>query len=507
MSSPRNPSVIVIGAGMTGILMVIKLREAGITDITLIEKKSSYGGTWRENTYPGVACDVPSHMYTYSFERNPNWNHRFSNGAEIRQYFERVANKYGVIDKTRFNEEVVAANYRKGKWTVHTNKNETLTADFLVCATGILHQPAIPKFKQQDEFAGHVFHSSQWDHKVDLTGKRVGIVGNGSTAVQIISSIYDKVDHLTIFQRTPQWIVTVPNRKFSDTEKNKFRNNGSRIEALNRIYSLVFDHVFSAGVTGKKVPHAILSMAAKASLRKVKDPTLRKKLTPDYKVGCKRLVGSEKFYEAVQHPNVTLETSSIDRYTKSGITTEAGSTHDLDVVILSTGFDPAAYMRPMELLGKNGVSINETWNKKIKAYRSMFIPGYPNFFLMLGPNSPIGNVNVIHLSEVQSDYVVKMVNQWRMNNIDEIDVKEEACERFNQGLKAGMKDTIWVSGGCQSWYLDSDGDPLTWPYSSKRWRQEMETPNLEDFHVTAFAKEDSSLIQKESNLERKAANS
>jgi len=480
--------VAVIGAGMTGILMAIKLREAGITDITILEKAEKIGGTWRENTYPGVACDVPAHMYTYSFKGNPEWRHRFAHGDEIQSYFEKVSSEYGVTDQVRFNESLDECHYRDGKWHLTTSKGNDLVVDFVVAATGILHHPAYPDIQGLDSYQGDMFHTARWNHDVNLEGKRVGIIGTGSTATQIICEISKTAGHLTVFQRTPQWIFNLADKDYSEADKARLRGNQGRMAKLANRYAFIMRNSFTAAVTGGKVSHALISWLANRNLRKnVRDPELRAKLTPDYKVGCKRLVMSSTFFDAIQRDNVSLETTGIERISEQGVVTSDGTEHELDVLILATGFHPFNFMRPMNLTGRGGVSIDETWSRKVQAYRSLCLPGYPNFFLMLGPNSPIGNYSVISMSEVQTQYVLKLIDQWRQGNLETVEATEEAKTRFNAYLKAGMGKTVWV-GGCQSWYLDADGDPAMWPYSWEQWVKELEEPDLDDFHRVVPAK-------------------
>lgn len=482
----RNPSVIIIGAGMTGILMTIKLREAGITDLTILEKKENIGGTWRENTYPGVACDVPAHMYTYSFEPNPEWSHRFAYGAEIQEYFERVGRKYGVTEKVRFNEAVTGSAYDNGKWTVTTSKGDTLVADFLIGATGILHHPSMPDIDGLETFGGSVFHTSQWDNSLDLNGKRIGIIGTGSTAAQVIPELVKIGAKVSVFQRTPQWIFPMPNKSFSERQKKRWRDNPNTMSRLRTWYTRGLEQIFSKAVTGHKLQHAFVNFMCRYNLnRSVKDSALRKKLRPNYKVGCKRLIVNSTFYEGIQQPNADLVTESIDRIEERGIITKDGNLHELDVLVLSTGFLPFNFMRPMDMTGKNGVHIDEAWSRKVQAYRSVLLPKFPNFFLMLGPNTPIGNFSVIAMSEVQTNYVLKLMEQWRQGTVDTIEAKQESLEDFNHYLKAGMKDTAWV-GGCQSWYLDGDGDPAMWPYTWKQWVKEMAEPDMNDFVVESL---------------------
>jgi cation diffusion facilitator CzcD-associated flavoprotein CzcO len=478
----KNPSVAVIGAGMTGILMAIKLREAGITDVTILEKAAKVGGTWRENTYPGVACDVPAHMYTYSFQGNPEWEHRFAHGDEIQSYFEQVSGDYGVTDQVRFNESVEQSHYRDGKWHLQTSKGNNLVVDFVVAATGILHHPAYPDITGLDSFKGEMWHTARWNHDIDLRGKRVGIIGTGSTATQVISEISKTAGKLTVFQRTPQWVISVPDKQYSESDKSRLRGKQSLMSKLSARYAFIFRSTFTAAVTGNKLAHRLVNWLARRNLRKsVRDPALRAKLTPDYKVGCKRLIFSSTFYTAVQRDNVALEAAGIDSINENGVVTKDGEEHELDVLILATGFHPFNFMRPMDLTGRDGLSIDDAWSKKVQAYRSVCVPGFPNYFLMLGPNTPIGNYSVIAMSEVQSAYVLQLIDLWREGVLETVEATEPAKVRFNDYLKAGMGKTVWV-GGCQSWYLDADGDPAMWPYSWEQWVAELEQPDLDDFH-------------------------
>ena len=479
--SLRTPSVVIIGAGMTGMLMTIKLREAGITDITILEKKSTIGGTWRENTYPGVACDIPAHMYTYSFEPNPDWSHRFAEGDEIQAYFEKVGRKYGVTDSIRFNESVTSCVYKDHRWTVTTDKAATLVVDFVINCTGILHHPSIPNIPGMESFNHAMFHTAQWDNDLDFSDKKVGVIGTGSTAVQLIPEVAKMASKVSVFQRTAQWVAPVSNKKFSERTKAFFRSNTWAVSLLNKAYAFGIKHTLTKGVSGHKLQHAFLTWLCKRNLKKsIADPALRAKLTPDYEVGCKRLVINNTFYGAVQRDNVDLVTTGIQAITPNGVMTTDGEEHALDVIVLSTGFDPFAFMRPMNVKGLNGLDINDAWQDKIQGYRSVVIPNFPNFFLMLGPNTPIGNYSVIAMSEVQADYVLQLIDKWRAKEFDALDVKPEAFNQFNQYLKAGMKGTAWTSG-CQSWYLDGDGDPVVWPYTWDQWLKEMKTPDMNDF--------------------------
>lgn len=485
MSNDRqHPSVIIIGAGMTGIGLAIKLKEAGIKNITLFEKAESVGGTWRENRYPGVACDVPSHAYTYSFEPNPEWSNFFAYGPEIKAYFEKVYFKYGIDKHTHLNEGVTSCVYTNGKWVVKTTQHKTYESDFLFSASGILHKPAYPDIKGLNDFGGVAMHTARWDDNVVIKGKRIGVIGTGSTAAQCIPELINtEGTDVTVFQRTAQWLVEANNKPYTEDDKQRCRKKPSRMAMIKNISLAVFAQGTSALVSDDfvgRIMHRIFAWNARRYLNNsIKDPVLRAKLTPNYKFGCKRVVMNETFYPAIQKPNAHLITEGIDHIEKEGVVTKDGKLHKLDVLILATGFDPAAFMRPMEFRGRNGLSIDDAWEKKIQAYRSLLIPEFPNFFLMLGPNSPIGNYSVISMSEIQADYCIKLIKLWQENQLKEIEVKPEAVVEWRSMLKSKMSHTVWASG-CQSWYLDKDGDPLTWPDKWKNWVAMMNAVNTKD---------------------------
>ncbi len=420
-------------------------------------------------------------MYSYSFVGNPEWSDRFAKGDEIQAYLEKVSADYNVTKSIRFNETVEECHYKNGCWYLTTSKNETLTADFVIAATGILHHPAFPDIEGKDNFQGEMFHSAQWDHSVDYQSKKIGIIGTGSTATQIISTLSKAADRLTVFQRTAQWICPLMDRPYTEIDKARLRGKPWKTTALHRWYSFMLRNLISNAVIGKPVQRALLTWVVKLYLRlKVKCPELRDKLTPDYQIGCKRLIFSDEFFDAIQSDNVILETGGIECITSRGVRTREGVEHALDVLIFATGFHPFDFMRPMKLTGRDGLSIDEAWSKKVQAYRSVCLPGFPNFFLMLGPNSPIGNYSVIAISEAQADYILKLIDHWRRGELKVVEATEEAKQRFNRYLKMGMHKTAWV-GNCQSWYMDAEGDLALWPYTWNQWLRELQTPDLQDF--------------------------
>lgn len=483
-AASRPIRLAIIGAGMSGILAAIKLRERGLTDFTIFEKASSLGGTWRDNTYPGLSCDVPSHVYAYSFDLNPEWTHRFSPGAEIRAYFERAASKYDIERHIRFNAEITRAVYRDGRWHLEAADGHRDVVDAVIAATGVLHHPAYPDIAGLGSFAGVSFHSARWNHDVALEGKRVGIIGTGSTAIQILPAIVDKVAKVSLFQRTPQWILSMGNPAYAPEEIAAFRASPEMLRQSYTHWADRFINTFARAVIGDEHEMKRIQDACRQNLEEnVHDPILRAKLTPDYQAACKRLIMSDTFYPAIQRPNAALVTSGIARVEPAGVRTADGILHELDVLVLATGFDGHAFMRPMEVVGEGGRTLEQAWSGANEAYRSVAVPGFPNFFMLIGPNSPIGNFSVIMISERQLDYVLQLVDLLR-SRCRAVAPKEEATSRFNQAIRDAMQGTVWVSG-CKSWYLDRNGNPALWPWSFERFCQEMESPDLTEFELVA----------------------
>ena len=480
MGGERPLRFAIIGAGMAGILCAIKLREAGFDDFTIHEKADRLGGTWRENTYPGIACDVPSHLYSYSFEPNPEWSHRFSPGAEIQAYFEGVAERYGVAGRIRYGEEVSRCAFERGRWRLETKRGRRDEADVVIAATGVLHHPNLPDIPGLDRFAGALFHSARWDHGVRLDGRRIGIVGTGSTAVQIVSALVDRVAKLSLFQRTAQWIMPQENPAYSEAEKAEFREHPQTMRRLHEDLSRMFAQGFSNAVVDASSPQMkLIEDACRANLESgVRDPRLRERLRPSYRAACKRLIVSPDFYQAIQKPNAELVTEGIERVLPGGVRTRDGRLHELDVLVLATGFRADRFVRPMQVIGQAGRTLDARWSQRPDAYLSVSVPGFPNFFMLNGPNGPVGNFSLIEVAELQMAYILQLVRLLRSGRCRELCPTEEATARFEAEREEAAKRTVWITG-CRSWYLDDRGIPAVWPWTFDRFREEMARPKLE----------------------------
>jgi cation diffusion facilitator CzcD-associated flavoprotein CzcO len=475
---------LIIGAGMSGILSAIKLREAGFRNFAIYEKADRLGGTWRENTYPGISCDVPSHFYSYSFALNPEWSRRFSPGAEIQAYFEDVARRYEVDSVIQYHKEVTRCAFDNGRWKISMPDGGKDEGDFVIAATGVLHHPAYPDIEGLASFEGAMFHSARWNHAVPLAGKRVGVIGTGSSAVQIVGALIDEVAALSLFQRTAQWIMPMGNPAYGEAEKAEFRTHPEAIEQLRAQISHMFTDGFANHLADLNSPQLqAIQDACVANLENsVKDPVLREKLRPHYRAACKRLLMSENFYDAIQRPNATLVTEGIERIEKTGVRTRDGQLHELDVLVLATGFRVDRFMRPMEVLGRNGAKLDEIWKHGPYAYMAISIPDFPNLFMLNGPNSPVGNFSLIEVAELQFAYILRLVEHVRSGACRELSPSDAAMRCFDADRRQQATKTIWNSG-CKSWYLDTDGLPTAWPWTFDRFREEMRTPRLSDFEL------------------------
>jgi cation diffusion facilitator CzcD-associated flavoprotein CzcO len=477
--------VVVLGAGMAGILAGIKLQEMGIRNVTLYEKADRIGGTWRENTYPGLTCDTPSHHYTYTFERNPDWSRYLPPGGEIQAYFEKVTAKYGVDKLIRFNEEARSATFADGRWHLEFASGHTDSADVLIAATGVLHRPVLPEIPGMETFEGALFHSSRWDHDVPLDGRRIGVIGNGSTGVQIVSALAGRMAKLEHYQRTAQWIMPVDNTPYTEEQRAAFQDPEVLAEAMNFAeYNQNVDAYTQAIINTDSPEYQFWADACRGNLEQsVRDPELKAKLHPDHMPMCKRLVFSPDYYEAIQHPDSVLVTEGIERIEPGGIRTRDGELHELDIIVMATGFDSSAFMRPMQIRGRNGTDLDKTWSNHPKAYMAISMPDFPNLFMLNGPNGPVGNFTLVDIAEHQWGYIAQLLETLRRGEAREIAPTTAAMESFEAARAEAAKKTVWYTGGCKSWYLDADGIPASWPWTYSRFVDMMAAPDMSAFDL------------------------
>ena len=485
-TAPRKLRYAIIGAGMAGILAGVRLRARGEDDFVIYEKGASVGGTWRENRYPGLTCDVPAHAYTYSFAPNPDWSAFYAGGPEIHDYFQRIVADHGLEDAIRFNSEVVACEYQDDteRWQITTATGETSVVDVVIAASGVLHHPNIPNLPGAETFAGEIFHSARWPDDLALDGRRMGVVGNGSTGVQIVTALSTRCERVVHFQRSPQWIMPVPFFTYSDDERQAFRDDPELIEAIRNgeDYWAGIRRFNTALVDTESPEMAEIEAIVLRNLEEsVRDPVLREKLRPNYRAACKRLIYSWSYYDAVQRPTVDVETSGIAEVQPGGVLAGDGTFHPLDVLVLATGFQADRFIRPTRVTGRGGVNLDEVWARRPKAYLAISIPDLPNFFMLNGPTGPVGNFSLIDIAERQWDYIEQLLDRLR-DDASAISVDEQAMDAYETRRIAAAKTTIFGSG-CTSWYLDAEGVPASWPWSYQAFADAMQTPDFTQYDV------------------------
>ncbi len=487
-AAARKLKTVIVGAGMAGILAAIKLKQRG-EDFVVLEKAAKIGGTWRENRYPGLTCDVPAHAYTYTFEPYAEWLAYYATGAEIQAYFEMVTDKYGIRPHIRFNTEVTALTWDEAahQWTVSVANGETLVADAVVAASGVLHHPKMPDIPGLDSFAGTKVHSAQWNENTPIDGKRVGLIGNGSTGIQIVTAINKRVEKLVHFQRSPQWVMPVPYFAYSDEDRAAFRADPKLIDAI-RFSDEYLGNVrrFTDAITDIDGPEIkmIEDLCRDYFEASIRDPELKEKLRPNYRAACKRLIYSWCYYEEVQHPAVYVETGKIERIEPNGVRMADGTFHELDTLILATGFHADRFIRPASVTGEGGQTLDAAWATRPTAYYAVAVPGFPNFFMLNGPTGPVGNFSLIDIAEHQWGYIEQLMDVLRRGNAAAVRPTAEAHAGYEERRIAAAKKTIFGSG-CQSWYLDATGVPASWPWSYDAFVEAMKTPKLEDYRITA----------------------
>jgi cation diffusion facilitator CzcD-associated flavoprotein CzcO len=451
--------IAIIGAGFAGIGMAIRLKQAGIDSFTMFERAGEIGGTWRDNTYPGAACDVPSHAYSLSFEQHPGWTHRYSPSSEIQGYLLGLVEKWRLRDHLRLRAAVTSARFdeRAGTWTLTTETGEAVTARVVVSCVGGLVDPALPDIPGLGTFAGTTFHTARWNHECPLAGRRVGVIGTGASAVQVVPSIAPEVAHLTVFQRTPAWVVPKRDRVYSERLRRLLARFPVLLHASRTLHYLASELWGPMIILDAPRLSAIGERLSLMHLRQqVKDPVLREKLTPHFQLGCKRILVSDDYWASFERPNVSLVTERIERVEPEGVRTTDGTLHPLDALVLATGFALGLATAPFPVTGRGGRTLDDAWRDGAVAYKGMTVSGFPNWFILMGPNTGPGHTSVLVYTEAQIAHTLGAIQVLRKNGVRYVDVRQDVQDRYNAGIQGRMKHTVWGSG-CHSWYLSPDG--------------------------------------------------
>jgi cation diffusion facilitator CzcD-associated flavoprotein CzcO len=463
--------VAIIGSGFGGLGAAIRLQQDGVHDFLILERADDVGGTWRDNTYPGCACDVESHLYSFSFAPNPDWTHRYSRQQEIWEYLQRCLRDYSLAPHLRFGTEMRSAEWDEAAraWRIETSSG-LLTAPVLVLATGPLSAPALPDLPGLNHYQGRVFHSAEWDHAFDLTGRRVAVVGTGASAVQFVPHIQPHVARLHVFQRTPPWILPRRDRPIRPWRRRLYR----RLPLLQRATRLFIYAYREASVLLFRHPAAMRRgqrIATRHLEQAVQDPALRAKLTPSYTMGCKRILLSDDYYPAVAQANVEVVTEGIAEVRERTIVTTDGVERPVDAIILGTGFRPTDPPLAAHIRGRDGRTLREVWAGSPKAHLGTTIAGFPNFFMLLGPNTGLGHSSVVYMCEGQIEHLVGALRHMRREGLEALEPRPEVQADYVAGIDRKMRGTVWTAGGCASWYLDRTGrNSMLWPDFSWRYR-------------------------------------
>jgi len=486
MAGAATRRILIIGSGFGGLGLAIRLKRAGIATFTILEQAASLGGTWRDNSYPGAACDVPSMLYSLSFEQRTDWPRKWSPQAEIRAYMEDCARRNGILPHIRFGVQVTGARFddATGTWTVHTAAGEQLTADVLVSGVGQLHHPSVPHIPGLDTFRGEQFHSARWNHAYDLTGKRVGVIGCAASAIQFIPQIAPQVQRLTIFQRSANWMIPRGDRAYSDREKWLF----AHIPGLAWVYRAwiwVMGELWLYPVMRRRplVSRLYTRYALQHLHNTVADPMLRNALTPDYPIGGKRILIADDFYPTVNRDNVEVVTAAIERVTADAVVTGDGRNHPVDALILATGFQTNPFLAPMRIDGLGGRSLEADWSQGARAYYGLTVSGYPNFFMLYGPNTNLGHNSIIFMLECQFAYIMSAIRTLITEDLAYLDLRPEVMDAFNAQLQTDLRQTSWAATG-DSWYKDAEGRITNnWPYSTLWYWWRTRAINRQDYQA------------------------
>jgi cation diffusion facilitator CzcD-associated flavoprotein CzcO len=481
---PDHTRVLVVGAGFAGLGLAIKLDEAGYGDFLVLDKGDDVGGTWRDNTYPGAACDVPSQLYSFSFALNPEWSRSFSPQPEIQAYLRRTARDAGVLDRFRFGVEVLDCRWDEAaqRWEVATSAGD-VTAEVLVNASGALSDPKLPEIDGIEDFAGEVFHSARWDHGTDLTGKRVAVIGTGASAIQIVPELARQVAHLDVYQRTAPWVMPRKDRDYTALERFAFRH----LPGVQRAYRTAIYWGRECFVPAFTINPKLAAPARKAALanieRGISDPELRAKVTPHFEIGCKRILISNDYYPALDRDNVDLVTDPIAAITPTGVRTADGTLREVDVLVVATGFHTTDMPIAEHVKGRDGRTLADAWREQgMTAYKGTTVHGFPNLFFIVGPNTGLGHTSMVFMIESQVTYILGALQAMGERGIAAVEPKARAQAAWTADIQRRMRRTVWNTGGCASWYLDDHGRNTTlWPRATFTFRELLRRFDLEKY--------------------------
>lgn len=492
----RHLRVAIVGSGFSGLGMAIRLLQERIDDFLVFERADEVGGTWRDNTYPGCACDVMAHLYSFSFAQNPHWKNTFGSQAELFDYLRACADRFGARPYIRFGHDVLAARWDENnqRWHIETTQGD-YTAQVLVTGTGYLNEPSIPALPGLETFQGTTFHSSRWNHDHDLSGDRVAVIGTGASAIQLVPAIQPTVGRLDLYQRTPPWVLPKHDKPNGAVQSWLLRN-APGYQNFRRNWNMWGREVLAFALARPKVMMKMQQAASKNLAESVKDPQLRARLTPDYVMGCKRMLLSDTYYPALCQPNVEVVTDGISHIGPSSIVTADGSEREIDTIILATGFRPTDRPIAQRVWGRNGVKLGEAWGEVMSAYLGTTVAGFPNMFMLLGPNTTLAYSSEVVMIEAQIAYVLDSLRHMDKRGLASVEVRPEAQSAFNKQIDSHLDGSVWSVGGCQSYYLDGNGrNTSIWPTYTWRFRRQTKRFDLASYQLATSVGSDEHVEQ------------
>lgn len=506
-SIARHARIGILGAGFGGLGIAIRLKQAGIEDFVIWERDGDVGGTWWANTYPGCQCDIPSHLYSFSFAPNPEWTRTYPLQPELKRYLRAVTERFDLRDHVHVGCEVTAAEWDDGEgvWRVETAEGPFIV-DLLIAAPGFLSEPSTPALPGLAEFEGTSFHTARWDHDHDLTGRRVAVIGTGASAIQTVPQIQPLVEHLTVIQRTPPWVMPHRDRPITDFERRVYR----RFPVLQRIARSFVYWVRELLVPGFVFRPGLMRFPQRVALRhlesNVADPDLRARLIPEYSFGCKRVLPSNEWYPAITKPNVEVVTERISRIAANGIVTSEGRLHEVDTIVFATGFHVTDVKFAKIVRGRAGSLMSDVWEGSPQAYKGTTVAGFPNLFIITGPNTGLGHNSLVYMIEAQFDYVMDAVRVMEERGATRVEVRQAAQDAYNRRLQRRLPGSVWNSGGCSSWYIDANGKNTTiWPDFTWRFRRQTRRFDAAAYELTAPSAAEASMSRSLSSRNRRTA--